>query len=61
MSMVNKVILISIPKVEAWKCSVFQGDNTNRNICNIKVVLLKPLDNARVASTMVFETVLVMP
>lgn len=51
---VHKVILIGIPEVEAGICSVFDGDDADGSIGNIRVVLLEPLDNATYASAMVF-------
>ena len=51
---VHKVILIGIPEVEAGICSVYDGDDADGRISNIRVVLLEPLDNAMDASAMVF-------
>ena len=39
---------------EAGICSVFDGDDADGSIGNIRVVLLEPLDNATDASAMVF-------
>ena len=50
----EKVILIGISEVEAGICSVFDGDDADGRISNIRVVLLEPLDNAMDASMMVF-------
>ena len=51
---VHKVILIGIPKVEVGICSVFDGDDADGSIGNIRILLLEPLDNATDASAMVF-------
>ena len=54
-SRVCKVILISIPEVEAGIFSIFHGDNMERSISNVRVMLLEPLDNATDEGMMVFS------